>query len=235
MGFARDILIAGFFGTGSLIQAFIVAFRIPNLLRQMVGEGATNAAFVPVLSEYLAVKRKEDYWRLAGVIFNLLIVVLAVIVIIGVIAAPLLVRVIAPGFAKDPGHLELAVKLTRIIFPYILLIGLVAFAGGILNSLRHFAAPAFGPCLLNISFITAILLNYESASVTALAIAVLVGGGLQLALQASVLYKKGMRIKRPFELRHPAASKIGQLRNVRQLQFGQLVLMAIKLGQLRNV
>lgn len=211
LGFVRDILIARFFGTGKLIQAFVVAFRIPNLVRRMVGEGAVNSAFVPVLSEYLATKKKEDYWQLAGVILNLLVVTLMAIVIIGVAASGFIVRVIAPGFVKDPSQLELAIKLTRIIFPYILLIGLTTYAMGVLNSLRHFVAPAFAPCLLNISVIATILLLYRDITVTALAIAVLAGGILQLALQIPVLYKKGMRIKFPIGFRHPAIRKIGAL------------------------
>ena len=211
LGFARDILIAGFFGTGNLIQAFIVAFRIPNLLRQIVGEGATNAAFVPVLSEYLSLKKKEEYWRLAGIIFNVLIVTLLVVVAIGILIAPIAVRIIAPGFVKDSHQLELAIKLTRMIFPYILLIGLTALAAGILNSLKHFTVPAFSPCLLNISIITAILLFKRDVSPNILAGAVLIGGLLQLLVYIPVLYKKGMRLSFPPVFHHPAAKKITRL------------------------
>jgi len=211
LGFIRDILIANFFGTGNLIQAFVVAFRIPNLMRRMVGEGAVNSAFVPVLSEYLATKKKEDYWQLANVILNLLAVVLAAIVLIGIAFSPIIVRIIAPGFVKDPGQLELAIKLTRIVFPFIFLIGLTAFAAGVLNSLKHFATPAFGPCLLNLSIIATMLFFYRTINITMLAVSILVGGFLQLMLQIPVLYKKGMRIRFPITFHHPAVKKIGTL------------------------
>jgi len=211
LGFLRDILIARFFGTGASIQAFVVAFRIPNLLRHMVAEGAANSAFVPVLSEYLVKKKKDEYWQLANVLLNLVLAGLMGIVIIGVLAAPLIVRIKAPGFVTDPDQLKLAITLTRIIFPYILLIGLTAYAMGILNSLKHFSAPAFAPALLNISIITAILIFHRDVSVITLAISVLIGGLLQLLMQIPVLYRKGMRLSIPKTLRHPAAGKIGRL------------------------
>jgi len=211
LGFLRDILLAAFFGTGRLIQAFIVAFRIPNFLRQLVGEGAASGAFVPVLSEYLATKKKNEFWRLANIILFSLLAALAIIVVMGVIAAPLIVRIIAPGFTKDKAQLVLAISLTRIMFPYIFLIGLAALASGILNSLKHFTAPAFTSSLLNISIITAILLCYRNINVYILAAAVLVGGVLQLAFQIPVLYKKGMRLALPKSFHHPAAKKIKQL------------------------
>ena len=153
LGFVRDIIIASLFGTALPAQAFVVAFRIPNLLRDLVGEGATNAAFVPVLSEYLVKKSREEYWELARVIFNILLIVLVAITVLGIIFSPLIVKVIAPGFISDAAKFQLTVNLTRIMFPYILLIGLTAFAVGVLNSLKSFAFPAFGPCLLNISLI----------------------------------------------------------------------------------
>lgn len=211
LGFIRDVLIAGIFGTGAAIQAFIVAFRIPNLLRHMVAEGAASSAIVPILSEYKVNKSTEEYWRLTNVLLNLVLAVLMGIVIIGTLAAPIIVRLIAPGFITDPEQLKLAITLTRIIFPYILLIGLAAYAMGILNSLKHFSVPAFAPCLLNISFILFILLFRKDISVMTLAFAVLVGGMLQLAIQIPVLYKKGMRLRFPLTLRHPAAGKVGRL------------------------
>lgn len=211
LGFARDILIAYFFGTGGPIQAFFVAFRIPNLLRITVAEGAANAAFVPVLSEYLVKENEAEYRRLAKILFNILLIGLTVIVVLGVIASPFIVRIIAPGFVKDSEQFRQAVSLTRTIFPYILLVGLAAYAMGILNSLKHFAAPAFAPALLNISILAAIAAFRYRLTVNVLAYAVLIGGAMQLAIQIPVLYKKGIRLGFTRNLAHPAAKKIGRL------------------------
>jgi putative peptidoglycan lipid II flippase len=208
LGFVRDIIIAKFFGTAKYAEAFVVAFRIPNMLRDLIGEGATNAAFVPVLSEY-AVKKKEEFWELANVILNLLLIILSVITIIGVLTSSWIVRLIAPGFMDDPEKFAITVKLTRLMFPYILLIGLAAYTMGILNSLKHFSMPAFGPCFLNIAIIVCAMIWGES--VMGLASGVLIGGVLQLAIQIPVLYKKGFKFSFTKKLNHPAANRIGVL------------------------
>jgi len=208
LGFVRDIIIARYFGTARYAEAFVVAFRIPNMLRDLIGEGATNAAFVPVLSEYL-VKKKEEFWELANVILNLLLIALSAITIMGVLASPLIVRLIAPGFLDDPEKFAITVKLTRLMFPYILLIGLAAYTMGVLNSLKHFSAPAFGPCFLNIAIIICAMIWGES--VMGLASGVLIGGLLQLAIQIPVLYRKGFKFSFTKKLNHPAANKIGIL------------------------
>jgi len=208
LGFVRDIIIARFFGTAKYAEAFVVAFRIPNMLRDLVGEGATNAAFVPVLSEYM-VKKKEEFWELANVILNLLLITLSAITIAGIFASPWIVRFMAPGFMDDPEKFAITVKLTRLMFPYILLIGLAAYTMGVLNSLKHFSAPAFGPCLLNIAIIICAMIWGES--VMGLASGVLIGGVLQLALQIPVLYRKGFRFSFTGKLNHPAANRIGVL------------------------
>mgnify|MGYP001576866090 CR=1 FL=1 len=215
LGFARDVVIARFFGTYVYAQAFVVAFRIPNLFRDMVAEGASNAVLVPVFSEYSAQRSKEEFWHLANCVLNVFIIVLSVITILGVTFAPLLVRIIAPGFAGDPEKLRETIRLTRIIYPYILLVSLTAYCMGILNSLKHFALPAFAPCLLNISIILFAMLFGEG--VLGLALGVLVGGLLQLAVQIPVLYKKGFRYRWIFDARHPALRQIGRLMLPRML------------------
>ncbi|OGX21773.1 MAG: murein biosynthesis integral membrane protein MurJ, partial [Omnitrophica WOR_2 bacterium RBG_13_44_8] len=209
LGFIRDIVIARLFGVYVYAQAFVIAFKIPNLFRDLVGEGATNSAFVPVFSEYTVKHTKEEFWELANVVLNLLLVVVSVITLLGIIFSPLLVRIIAPGFISDPYKLAVTVKLNRIIFPYILLISLAAYAMGILNSLKHFSVPAFAPCLLNISIIIFTLLFGEG--IKGLALGVLVGGVLQLLIQIPVLYQKGFRPKFFQHFRHPAAKTIGLL------------------------
>ena len=218
LGLARDMVIAQLFGVYIYAQAFVIAFRIPNLFRDLVGEGASNAALVPVFSEYSARHSKEEFWELANVVLNLLLVILAGITIAGVILSPLLVRIFAPGFIADPEKLAITVTLNRIIFPYILLISLAAYAMGILNSLKHFAVPAFAPCLLNISIIICALIFGEG--ITGLAIGVLLGGILQLAIQIPVLYKKGFHLKLFQRFKHPAAKTIGKLMVPRVISSG---------------
>ncbi|MFA5117775.1 MAG: murein biosynthesis integral membrane protein MurJ [Candidatus Omnitrophota bacterium] len=218
LGFLRDMTIARLFGIYLYAQAFVVAFKIPNLFRDLLGEGAANAAFVPVFSEYSVKHTKEEFWELANIVLNLLLVILAALTIAGILFAPLLVRVIAPGFAASPEKLEATIRLTRIIFPYVLLISLTAYAGSILNTLRHFAVSAFAPCLLNISIIVCALLWGEG--IRGLATGVLAGGLLQLAVQLPVLYKKGFRLKRVNKFRHPAVKTIGKLMLPRVLSSG---------------
>ena len=140
---------------------------------------------------------------------NLLLVVLMVITVLGIIFSPVIVRLIAPGFISSPEKLETTIKLNRVIFPYILLICLAAYSMGILNSLKHFAVPAFAPCLLNISII--IFALFFGEGVMGLALGVLVGGVLQLAIQIPVLYKKGFRLKLFRKFDHPGARRIGKL------------------------
>ncbi|MDD2751901.1 MAG: murein biosynthesis integral membrane protein MurJ [Candidatus Omnitrophica bacterium] len=209
LGFIRDIVIARLFGVYVYAQAFVIAFKIPNLFRDFFGEGAANAAFVPVFSEYAAKKSKEEFWELANVVLNLLLISLSAIVVLGVVFSPLIVRLIAPGFIADPEKLALTIKLNRIIFPYCLLICLAAYSMAVLNSLKHFSVPAFAPCLLNISIIVFALFFGEN--IKGLSLGVLVGGFLQLLIQIPVLYKKGFRLQLFKKFRHPAAKVIGKL------------------------
>lgn len=209
LGFLRDILIARFFGTNRYAQAFVVAFRIPNMLRDLIGEGATNAALVPVLSEYSQTKTKEQFWHLANVLLNVMLIVLMCVTLLGVAFAPIIVRLIAPGFIADPEKLRVTIYLTRFMFPYILLVGLLAYSMGILNSLKHFSAPAFAPAILNIFIIVCALLR--QGSVTALATGVLIGGVVQLVTQIPVLYAKGFRFNFASGFYHETVKKIGTL------------------------
>ena len=209
LGLIRDIVIAGCFGTAMYAQAFVVAFRIPNLLRDLVGEGATNSAFVPVLTDELTKKGKGEFFKLAQVILNVMIIVLTVLTVIGIFAAPVIVRLIAPGFAVDKEKFELTVTLTRIIFPFLLLVGLWAYAMGVLNSLGKFASSAFGPCLLNLSII--LCAKWFGENVFGLASGVLAGGVLQLFLQFPSLYSNGWRFRLTTEFAHPKAKRIGKL------------------------
>ncbi len=209
LGFVRDIIIANFFGTARYAQAFVVAFRIPNMLRDLIGEGATNSAFVPILSEYCETKKKEEFWHLANVLLNAILIVLALLTLLGIVFTPMIVRLIAPGFISDPEKFKTTVYLTRLMFPYVLLVGLLAYSMGILNSLKHFSAPAFAPAILNLSIIICALLR--QGSVSALATGVLVGGVAQLLVQIPVLFAKGFRFKFRSGIHHPAVKRIGIL------------------------
>jgi putative peptidoglycan lipid II flippase len=209
LGFIRDVVIARMFGVYLYAQAFVIAFRIPNLFRDFVGEGASNAAIVPVLSEYSVKHSREDFWELANIVLNLLMIVLSLITILGIIFSPVIVRMIAPGFAASPEKLEATIHLNRIIFPYILLIGLAVYATAILNSLKNFNIPALAPCLLNISIIACALLFGEGTA--GLATGILLGGLLQLLVQIPVLYKKGFRFRFMLDFKHPGVVQIGRL------------------------
>ncbi|MFC1548368.1 murein biosynthesis integral membrane protein MurJ [Candidatus Omnitrophota bacterium] len=211
LGFVRDIIFARWFGTNIFAQAFVVAYRLPNMLRDMVGEGATNAAIVPVLSNYRHTKTEEEYWTAARVILNLLIVVLAILTVLGVVFAPVLVRILAPGFLSDPEKFSATVLLTRLIFPYIFFLGLIAYSKGVLNSLNYFITPAFAPVVLNIAIILALVLLCPIIGIKGVVVGIIVGGIFQVLMQLPPLYKRGFRLKKGFQLIHPVASRIGKL------------------------
>src|SRR5687768_5803881 len=142
LGFLRDVLIARIFGAGVETDAFFVAFRIPNLLRRLFAEGAFSQAFVPILAEYKNRRTAEDTGELVSHVATLLFIALFAVTLVGVIAAPLVIYVSAPGFTANPEKFELTVELLRITFPYFLFISLVALAGGILNTFGKFSVPA---------------------------------------------------------------------------------------------
>jgi putative peptidoglycan lipid II flippase len=210
LGFVRDIIFASLFGTDAAAQAFVVAFRIPNTLRDLAGEGAMNAAIVPVLSEYRTVKDEKEFALAARVLFNLSFAVLTVLTVIGIIFSPVIVRIMAPGFASDPGKLALTVTLNRIMFPYLIMIGLTAYSMGVLNTMKHFAAPAFGPAIMNIALIASFLLC-PKYGVMGLTVGVLVGGLLQLLVNIPAMYRNGVHIDLRDGFRHPAVKRIGKL------------------------
>ena len=211
LGFIRDIFIARMFGTGIFAEAFFVAFRIPNMLRDMVGEGAVNAAIVPVLTEYSHTKSREEYWEAARVILNLMLTVLVTLSVLGVMFAPVLVRLIAPGFLSSPEKFNTAVLLTRFLFPYILLLGMVAYSKGVLNSLHYFTTPAFAPVVLNATMILSLLVLCPVIGVKGLIVGVLLGGIFEVLMQIKPLASRGLRLGGRFHLLHPVAKRIGKL------------------------
>jgi putative peptidoglycan lipid II flippase len=213
LGFLRDAVIAWYFGAGQYSDAFIAAFRIPNLLRKLLGEGSISNAFVPVLTDYLAIKGREEAFQLARSALWLLSILLVVISLIGILLSPLIVKIIAPGFIDHPDKLALTITLTRMMFPYIFCIGLVALFMGILNVFGHFAAPALAPVLLNLAIIFSVLFicPHLNTPVLGLAIGVLLGGILQLLLQVPVLAGHGFNFWQTTNIWHPGLKKMSRL------------------------
>lgn len=212
-GMVRDMVIAGFFGAGLVTDAFLVAFSIPNTFRQLVGEGSMVGSFVPVFTEYLHQRSKADALRLAQIAFTFLTLFLLVTVLLGILGSYYVIYVLAPGFRDVPGKAELATLFTQEMFPFLFFIGLVALATGVLNSFQHFSAPAFAPVLFNLATICLVPLfahRFHQPGLI-LAVAVLVGGVLQLALQIPVLWKYGLRFRPDFNFSHPALIRIGKL------------------------
>ncbi len=204
-GLLRDIALATVFGASGGTDAFLVAFKIPNFMRRLFGEGAFSLAFVPVLSEYKETRDRAALKDLVNHVAGTLGGFRLVLSILGMVFAPAVVYIFAPGFAKDAGQLQLTADLLRITFPYIFFIALVAFAGGILNSFHQFAIPAFTPVLLNICLIASVffLAPYFEQPLMALAWGVALAGVAQLLLQFPFLLKLGLmpvpRIKRGHE------------------------------------
>jgi putative peptidoglycan lipid II flippase len=209
-GLLRDVAIGYFFGTSPAADAFFVAFRIPNLLRRFVAEGAMSVAFVPVLTDYLTRGSREEAVRVARILLAALAAVLAPLTCLGIALAPLWVLLFAPGFADRPALLALTVHLTRLLFPYVFLVSLVALLGGLLNALRHFTAPALSPLVLNLAIIAAAVLLSPRLSVPVLALAygVLAGGVLQLGLQLVPLFRRGILMWLLWNPRHPAVRRV---------------------------
>jgi putative peptidoglycan lipid II flippase len=191
LGFVRDTVIARAFGAGFATDAFFVAFKIPNLLRRLFAEGAFAQAFVPILAEYKERRGEADTRALIDRVSGLLALALFFVSLLGVLAAPVIVQLSAPGFAADAKKVELTIQLLRITFPYIFFISLVSLAGGILNTYSKFSVPALTPALLNLSFIAFALwlAPYFEPPVKALAWAVFCGGVLQLAFQVPHLWR----------------------------------------------
>jgi putative peptidoglycan lipid II flippase len=200
LGFVRDTLIARVFGAGMLSDAFIVAFKIPNLLRRISAEGAFSQAFVPILAEYKSQRSFEETQGLVNRVATWLGIILVVVTLLGMLTAPWIVSLIAPGFRTDAAKMQLTIELLRITFPYIFFISLVSMAGGVLNTYNRFGIPAFTPVWLNVSMILAVLFfaDYFDEPIKVLAWAVFIGGFLQLVFQIPFLKQIGLLPKFDF-------------------------------------
>ncbi|MFZ5865455.1 MAG: murein biosynthesis integral membrane protein MurJ [Thermodesulfobacteriota bacterium] len=214
LGYVRDMVIALFMGASLGADAFFVAFRIPNLLRRLFAEGALSAAFIPTYVETLQKEGMSNARNLGQTCFTITSIVLAAVTVLGIAFTPWIVGKIAPGFVEDAGKFLLTVNLTRIMFPYIFFVSLVALAAGVLNSMGHFAAPAAAPVLLNLCMIFSVSVLATMAGLEpyyALAIGVTVGGMVQLLLQLPFMKRVGVPFRLGSDFRNPALKRIGKL------------------------
>ncbi|MEC4890414.1 MAG: murein biosynthesis integral membrane protein MurJ [Nitrospira sp.] len=213
LGFIRDMVLARLFGATPAADAFFVAYRVPNLLRELFAEGSMSSAFIPVFTEYRTLKTQRDAWELASAVFTTLLTIVTGITLLGLIAAPGIVWLLAPGFHGDPAKLGLTTLLTRLMFPYLLFISMAALAMGILNSMRAFAAPAFSPVFFNIFIIgCAFFLSPTLPEpIFGVAAGVVAGGAAQFAMQLPGLKRRGMLFGFRWEPGHPGVRRIGRL------------------------
>lgn len=211
-GFVRDVMLSNFFGASGVADAFFVAFRIPNFFRRLFAEGAFNQAFVPVLARYKDGSR-EDLKEFARVMTGNLSVTMLVVVTMGIIIAPGLIMLFAPGFWSDDVRFNLARDMVQITFPYLGFISLTAFAGALLNSHHRYAVPAFTPVLLNLSLIGAMVFaaGWFDEPVFALAWGVLFAGAAQLIFQLPALGRLGLLVVPKVSLEHEGARRVGIL------------------------
>lgn len=212
-GYIRDQRIALLLGTGPLADSFLLAWRIPNLLRRLVAEGAMTASFIPVFTGYVADHSREEMWEFANRMFWTLAAVLAAVTVLGMVFSGPTVNLFTL-FDDVKGYWEDAASLNRIVFPYIFFIGLAALASAILNCFHIFGPPAATPILLNVAIIVfsiGAVWRYFANPAEALAVGVLVGGALQFLMQVPLLVKRGMRFRLGFSFRHPGIRSVGTL------------------------
>jgi len=212
-GLLRDVAVSAVFGTGAAADAFFVAFRIPNLFRRVVAEGASSAALVPVFAERLIRGGRPEALRAAGAVGGAAFMVLLALTLVGMALAAPLTSAFAPGFVRDAAKEGMTIALTRWTFPYLLLVGAAAWAMGVLHTFRYFALPALGPLLLNLAIIASVLLlgPHLAAPEYALVAGVLAGGLLQFLIQVPALFRLGLRLPMLADFSHPALRRTGRL------------------------
>ncbi len=238
LGLVREQVFAVSFGAGKELDAYVTAFRIPNLLRDLFAEGALSAAFVAIFTQEIERKNEASAWRLASLVVNTLAVVVGGLCLLGIWFAPAIVRAMAPGFAEEPGKIELTVHLTRIMFPFLLLVALAAVAMGILNTRNRFGVPAAASAFFNLGsivgglacvawfapgYLTAVAASVRAAggpppdpaltaqAITGMAVGTLVGGVLQLAVQVPSLWRAGYRYRPILAVRDPGLRQVLRL------------------------
>ena len=217
-GLIREIAMARLFGAGQVYDAFLLGFRIPNLTRDLFAEGALSSAFVPIFTRYLSTKGKAEASELSNLVSTALIVVVGLSCVLGMIFSPQLVNVLAPGFADVPGKFPLAVKLTRIMFPFLLLVALAAQAMGVLNACNQFGVPALSSTFFNIGslgfgLVLGFLIGPRTgiSAIEGMAYGVVIGGAWQLFWQVPSLIRAGFVFRPRVNLSHPGLRNILQL------------------------
>jgi putative peptidoglycan lipid II flippase len=217
-GLLRESLMARLFGAGLIYDAFQLGFRIPNLTRDLFAEGALSSAFVPIFTEYLANRGQKEAARLANLVATALLMVVGALCLLGIIFAPALVHLLAPGYAAVPGKFELAVRMTRIMFPFLLLVALAAQVMGVLNANNRFGVPAMASTFFNVgSVVFGVLLGIvlgptlHLSRIEGMAIGVVLGGALQLIWQLPTLYSLGYNARLAVNWRDPGLVRIFRL------------------------
>lgn len=216
LGLVRDMVVAALFSK-STTDAFFVAFTIPNVLRHLLAEGSLTVAFIPIFTDYRQNRGEAETRRFLDAAWTTLALVLLVVSVLGVIAAPVLVRLFAWGYVSDPAKFELAVRLTQVMFPFIFFVSLVALCMGVLNTAGHFTAPALAPVLLNVMMIASTVVLWrplEAAGyppIYGLAIGVLAGGLAQLVLQLPAMAHRGYLPHLVRQFRHPGVTRMAKL------------------------
>ncbi|MFC1567156.1 murein biosynthesis integral membrane protein MurJ, partial [bacterium] len=210
LGYARDMAIANFFGASFVADAFYVAYRIPNLLRRLLGEGSLSAAFIPIYTDYLSHKSEEEQKKFISTVSFVLFCVLTTITILGIIFAPQILKVIAPGFADYPEKMRLAIILTRVMFPFFIVIGMAALFMGILHSHHMFFISAAAPCFLSIGELVFLFFvcPFMLVPVKGLAFGVVVGGTLQMLFQVPRIIKQKVRFSFNLDFKNEGLRKI---------------------------
>jgi putative peptidoglycan lipid II flippase len=213
LGMIRDMVLSSFFGTTFVMDAFRVGFMLPNLFRRLLAEGSLTAAYIPIFTEYKNSHTQEESGRFMSSCFYTLGVVLVLLVVLGILFAPLYVPVIVPSAGEYPGGMELTIQLTQLMFPYILFISLAALAMAGLNTYKVFGPSMFTPILLNISIISCTYLLYSAYDLSILApvTGVLVGGVLQLMFQVPYLWRRGVRFRPALAFRNRYVRQVGKL------------------------
>jgi putative peptidoglycan lipid II flippase len=218
-GLVREGVMSRLFGAGSAYDAFVVGFRIPNLTRDLFAEGALSAAFVPTFVDYLQKRSKEEAAHLANLVATAIILLVGCVCLLGVACSPWLVRLVTSNWAdNDPAKYLEAVRLTQIMFPFLLLVALAAQAMGVLNALNQFAVPAFSSTWFNVgSVASGIALGFWAGPLLGLrpiegmAVGVVIGGALQLVWQMPSLWHSGFRFRPAFDFSHPGLRQIFRL------------------------
>jgi putative peptidoglycan lipid II flippase len=219
-GLVREIVMARLFGAGLIQDAFNLGFRIPNLTRDLFAEGALSSAFIPTFTDYLSTRTHQEAARLANLVATALLVVVGTFCALGMVFAPLLVSTLAPGYAAVPGKFELAVTMTRVMFPFLLMVALAAQAMGMLNASNRFGVPAMASTFFNLGSVgfgvtLGVWLaphfngpHVHISRIDGMAIGVVLGGALQLGWQLPSLYKLGYRFHAAFDWAHPGLQRI---------------------------